>query len=390
MNTDARVFFNPAAAILLIGIYAGSMILLRLLTTHTKASTANYLLSAILLIMTLLVVTATIFLSLGSGVPLGPGRVPGSLTLTYGPLIYLYIEASIRKDFVLNWRAWLHIMPPIILFVFIALASVFTDLPSPRIGKPGALPLPALVAAASILLYVLSYVFMAARSILRHNIFVKKNSSFTDQLHSQWLLLLFAILLLPLLFVIYTFVFTKPFTGPPFPVIGAALMLIIFHVGMTCYPSIFRGFPESLQADQEDDLIPEKYQSSALEAAQKERIHLQLLRYMNTQKPFLREDLTLSQLAGELTLNNKYLSQVINERTNRHFLDFINSYRVDHAQAMLRDKTKQHYTIVAIAQESGFRSRSAFYTAFKKRTGKTPSEFRDGQMTEKGKRDQNK
>lgn len=378
MNPEPKIIFNLAAAILLIGIFAGVLLMIRLLTLKKGPILANRFLMAIIGIMTALVATATVFLSQKPDFNPGLLRIPGSLTLTYGPLIYLYIQASIRKDFSFTRRVAAHFIPPLVGLLLITVASILMDLPPPEFDQPGSPPLPAIIAASIMLVYVLTYIFLTGRSIVRHQAFVRENSSFTDQLHSQWLLLLFPILLIPFLFVIFTFLFAEPFKGQPYPVIGASLMLIVLHIVMIFFPSVFQGFPDSLQAEKEDDLIPEKYQSSSLEETQKARIHQQVLRHMDEQKPFLKDDLTLAQLAGHLDLNSKYLSQVINERAGRHFMDFINTYRVEYAKTLLTKKEYSHYTIVAVAQESGFRSRSAFYTAFRKVTGQTPSEFKKG------------
>ena len=71
-----------------------------------------------------------------------------------------------------------------------------------------------------------------------------------------------------------------------------------------------------------------------------------------------------------------YLSQIINEKLNCNFLDFINGYRIDDAKDKLLDENYEHFTILAIAYEVGFNSKSAFYTAFKKNTNSTPSQYR--------------
>ena len=55
----------------------------------------------------------------------------------------------------------------------------------------------------------------------------------------------------------------------------------------------------------------------------------------------------------------------------------MNSYRVEEAKRRLADPRSHYLTIVAIAQEAGFNSKSAFYTAFRKHTGMTPSQFKD-------------
>ena len=141
------------------------------------------------------------------------------------------------------------------------------------------------------------------------------------------------------------------------------------------YPGIFAGFPKALQLRQQD-LEENKYESSSLTQKQKEKYLSLLLDHMDKQKPFLRQELTLSELAQALDINAKYLSQVINELTKKNFMDFINGYRIEEAKKLFNSSRHQHFTIVAIAQEVGFKSRSAFYSAFKKVTGQTPTEFK--------------
>jgi len=70
------------------------------------------------------------------------------------------------------------------------------------------------------------------------------------------------------------------------------------------------------------------------------------------------------------------LSKLINNYSEYNFSDYINSLRVAQAKALLKDDDFDNYTIVAIGLECGFNSRSTFYTAFKKFTDLTPSEYR--------------
>ncbi|MCY4334687.1 MAG: AraC family transcriptional regulator [Litoreibacter sp.] len=72
-------------------------------------------------------------------------------------------------------------------------------------------------------------------------------------------------------------------------------------------------------------------------------------------------------------MSDNYVSQVLNEKIGQSFFDFVNSYRVKEAQTRLLNSDE---TILAIAYDIGFNSRSSFYTAFKKGTGQTPTAFR--------------
>ncbi|WP_420320382.1 helix-turn-helix domain-containing protein [Flagellimonas sp.] len=91
---------------------------------------------------------------------------------------------------------------------------------------------------------------------------------------------------------------------------------------------------------------------------------------------FLDKELTLSKLANRLSTNTTYLSNTINGYYQKKFADFINEQRVNYVLARIeRDRTFCNYTIAHIADISGFNSSSAFYIAFKKYTGLTPSYY---------------
>jgi AraC-like DNA-binding protein len=98
--------------------------------------------------------------------------------------------------------------------------------------------------------------------------------------------------------------------------------------------------------------------------------------YILSQKRFLDTKLSLEQLAEELNMSAGHLSKLINKCSEYNFSDYINSLRVAQAKALLKDADFDNYTIVAIGLECGFNSRSTFYTAFKKFTDLTPSEYR--------------
>lgn len=90
---------------------------------------------------------------------------------------------------------------------------------------------------------------------------------------------------------------------------------------------------------------------------------------------YLQEDYDLQTLARELNIHPKKLSQAINARGRGSFIDLVNERRVDHAKGLLQSHLSKIYTIESIGRMSGFKSRSAFYRAFKKYTGKTPTKF---------------
>ena len=103
--------------------------------------------------------------------------------------------------------------------------------------------------------------------------------------------------------------------------------------------------------------------------------------YMVKEKPYLDNTLSLPQLSRQLDISPNYLSQIINDRLNQNFFDFINRYHVDEAKRHLGHPEKADTNILTIALDAGFNSKSAFYAAFKKHTGMTPGQFKQSLAT---------
>lgn len=102
-----------------------------------------------------------------------------------------------------------------------------------------------------------------------------------------------------------------------------------------------------------------------------------LLKYMDEKKPYLEEGLTLTGLAQELNMTRNQLSALINGSTGDNFYRFINKYRIEEVKKLFSDPSKKDYTILAMAYEAGFPSKSSFHNIFKNFTGLTPTEYRN-------------
>jgi AraC-like DNA-binding protein len=134
--------------------------------------------------------------------------------------------------------------------------------------------------------------------------------------------------------------------------------------------------PEMLTGMEELPPAPRRYEKSTLTLERSATYRQRLLELMNAEKPYLDGELTLQKLAKALAVSPHHLSQTINEQLNQNFFDFINAYRIEEAKRLLIDPAKKHYSILAVSEEVGFNSKSAFNTAFKRHANMTPSEFR--------------
>jgi len=99
------------------------------------------------------------------------------------------------------------------------------------------------------------------------------------------------------------------------------------------------------------------------------------------EKLFLNPNLNLNLIAKKLELNESYFSHLFNQNSTKNFTSYINTIRIKEAKKLLTNKDFSNYTIVSIGLESGFNSKSAFYNAFKKETGITPTEYRKTNMS---------
>ena len=107
-----------------------------------------------------------------------------------------------------------------------------------------------------------------------------------------------------------------------------------------------------------------------------ESLKSKLTELMNTKKPYLDSELSLTQLANLMSQTPHQLSYLINAGFEENFFLFVNGYRVQRVKELLLDEQNNNKTILGIAFESGFNSKTSFNTTFKKISGQTPSEFK--------------
>lgn len=132
-----------------------------------------------------------------------------------------------------------------------------------------------------------------------------------------------------------------------------------------------------------EDLIEDdsKYTTSKLTDEQKEELASQINLLFDEKKVFLNQDCSISLLEKELDTNKTYISQVINEKFEHNFKTILKEYRIKEATRLLIIPENKNLTIEGISQMVGFKSKSAFNTAFKSITGVTPSFFQKENIT---------
>src|SRR5690554_509321 len=155
----------------------------------------------------------------------------------------------------------------------------------------------------------------------------------------------------------------------------SAFIILIGYFGLK-QKDVFLSYSPEVEKEIESE--PEvKYAATKMEGEELLQCCIKVGQFMIANRPYLDSDLTLPKLAEDLDVSTHHLSQVINEMHGKNFFNFINKYRVDEVKRKIEDPKYNNYSLLGIAYESGFNSKSAFNRVFKNLTGKTPSQYRD-------------
>jgi len=136
-------------------------------------------------------------------------------------------------------------------------------------------------------------------------------------------------------------------------------------------------FGEEIRQPEEEKKESEKYARSGLKEHQARAYLEKLIAFVETEKPYLNRDLSIHDLSQLTGIPRHFITQVLNELHKKSFFTFINEYRIKEVMERLADPKNNTYTILAIAYDSGFNSKTTFNSIFKSQTGVTPSKFRE-------------
>jgi len=313
------------------------------------------------------------------------------VAFTYGPLLYLSVKFMTNPGRKFNWLAMIHFIP---FVVFLTVSVVFRELPLLKdlrnFFTPDRFISLRIVYSTCFLLSVTVYSILAFIEIGRHQRKLKDLVSYTSRLITlNWLKVLsisyyvsFLILfILGGLEMIGDFI---PF-DPYFVVFG---FITIFSFAYSFYairqPVIFGHEVRIVNEEEENGKETEKYVKSGLKNKQAEVYLEKLISVMDTGKPYLSRNLSIQDLSDLTGIPRHHITQVLNENHGKNFFTFINEYRVKEVISRFSDTKNNNFTILAIAFDAGFNSKTTFNSIFKSQIGMTPSEYREKSTGIKG------
>jgi AraC-like DNA-binding protein len=119
-----------------------------------------------------------------------------------------------------------------------------------------------------------------------------------------------------------------------------------------------------------------KYRKSSLSEQNIDKYKKEIEKLLTEDKIFKNNGLSVQDMADKLGIPRQYLTEILNAHMKIGFQELLSQYRVEEFIKYLNDKDYRNYTLMAIANEVGFSSKTTFNTAFKKITGMTPSEYK--------------
>ena len=339
--------------------------------------------------------------------------LPWQINLFLGPAYYLYFRSLTNQEFRLRLRTCLHLVPGFLqLGLMVAAAGYDLFYLGGVSGQPlpngGGAKGPALVAVEAFTRYLSylqygllpAYCWWVLADYRRYRRYLDDNFSDTERLRFAGLRQLVVVQVLALvlsqLFTLASWKFgnLSDATSWNYFFLRGLLVYWLIAVGLQAN---YAAATTPLRFDTDPDPLPlpeptaqlspvPMAEIAAAPAAPEVELLVEptpellvwrdkLLALMTEQQPWLEPELTLTELAHRLRLTPGLLSKVINTGCGQNFNDFVNAYRVREAQRLLADPRFAHYSLVGVALESGFNSRSTFNRVFKKVVGQAPSEL---------------
>ena len=304
------------------------------------------------------------------------------------PLHYLYARFLVNNDRRFMKIQWLHFLPFLVYEFYCLIYLFYFDDKSLVNLLENELSFNGLLFNWSQLTVGFIYVIPTFRIINRYSVRIKELYSSIEKIKLNWLrniTIMVTIVLIVFLFENILFLFGINFSNN----FNLSSFLTAVYVYVLGYLGLFKSEVFAQQEivsvnvqdywnDRENKGMysKSKYEKSGLSIEKSEESLKMLSDLMEKQQPYIKNDLSLNELASMLSLSSHNLSEIINTRLKKNFFDFVNQYRVEKVKSDLIDANKKHLNILAIAFDAGFSSKSSFNSIFKKHTHLTPSEYR--------------
>jgi AraC-like DNA-binding protein len=302
--------------------------------------------------------------------------------LLHGPFLYLYVVFSLRTDKRFRWKDYAHFLPAILSYLYMMPYFLLYTAAEKRMVDSGQMNDYGVFMYVSLVAFIISgitYPILAFRLIGRYEKMIHENFAFDEKISLDWLRYsiggLLVIFLTVALFSVLQHVANIELSFNPDFIYYSEIIAFIFFVG---YYGIRH---EGVVVDSSPTVSVKKIVNPKIEEVRTigredcSEVISKLMELMKSQQPYLDPELSLAKLSHLMQVKPETLSEVLNSYLNQNFFDFVNKHRIDDFKVICLDKDNKHLSIMGLAYECGFNSKAAFYRAFNKFEGISPTAY---------------
>lgn len=305
--------------------------------------------------------------------------IQDTIVLFIAPLLYLYVKSLYLKEKGLIKKNIIHFMFPAIYLLLISIPLLIfkiNETTTPSFFK--------IILEWRLLHYVLENFYLLIYLIFTLNLYYKYKKlmtlAFSDLKDKElrWIkYLLFGMIIIITIdqfAYLYDFVSsnTKIETGFLSIILTFGYFYFLGYYGLKQSKILLPDFLlSSIKENKSSEII------KSIDSTQLKIYLLKITEVLTKEKIYLDDELTLHKFAKEININEKKLSAILNQEMNISFYNLINSYRIEEFKRRILSNEFQHLTIIGIAFDCGFKSKSTFHRLFKQNTGKTPKDYKN-------------
>jgi AraC-like DNA-binding protein len=320
--------------------------------------------------------------------------LPLQQLLLIGPVMYFYVKSLLYADFELKKKDYIHFLPGFAyllysLIIFIADIFVLNELYFYANGKDKDLDSWYQVTGFISMFF---YVALSLRYYQQYKRFAFQVVSFAESVLYRWVQRYLTALLVILVLRIIFFA-----VNPEWGEFGnkfwyyISFSILFYYISITGYSNAVKmisalsatssqsenitSIHSLQQINAESEILTTDDRLSSQKIPDLEQWTEKLENLMQTTKLYTNTNLTLMHLSEALHTTPKHISQVVNQGFNINFNDYINHHRTRAVIEKFKAKEHRYKTLLALALECGFNSKSTFNRAFKKQTGMTPKDY---------------
>jgi len=302
------------------------------------------------------------------------------LILLHGPTLWLYIQSQTKQNFKFKLIYFLHFIPFLGMLVDHCLQYYFLPAEikiqiaiNQSFKECFTYPIWVLIITISPLVYF----SLGIRMLNNYNKKIENFLSHTERYDYRWLKQLLITITILYCLINFSFIIDIIYPLASFNVLQyiAFIMASLFVLFMGIF-----GHRQNNLFDSEiinvnlEDLSPSNKKKT--EKDEMNNFIPKLQHFMQTEEPFLNENITLSALSEQLNVSTEFLSKTLNERLNIKFFDYINHFRVEKFKQEVEKPENKNLTLTGIASNCGFNSKATFYRVFKKIMNITPNLYK--------------